>query len=986
MNNQQKFLLKLLKEIHSICERNDIQYFLAGGTLIGAIRHGGFLPWDDDADLYMTRENWNRFVEACKTELPANRVLQGPDIDLSYNNTFPRYVATDSTAIHSHQVLGGMPAGEVIDILVLDPIPDDDGVLERYTYDLMLYSDLLNYAAVFGRRFGVKASDYKKYSRLKKKYGERWIRDHFENRLASYLSEEGSRYAMRWGGNPLLFERKWFSQAVPCRYEDFVSYKPIGSSEYLTYHYGDEWTTVPTNAEHASHETASLLGVSREVALERYVPKIDPKKLLKRMSKRKVNVLKNAEESLRLQTELLEIQGRKYEMELLQKLKANELEYSHALESSDYAVLSDLFADYFAWQFSAEVIGRDDWKGIYRFNHPVIAALDNEVFSIGIETLLNTERVGKAFRLLQALGQAGRDTAIFEPFGSVISRFRKATSLYQEKKFLESLILTEELLGVYPGNVSFNKLKVLALYSLIESGEDRNESLEKTIAWGLAEYPNDGFFVKYHADYLSMSGSAVAKDEIERMYIEAADSTANGIVLLDIKEKVGYEPDWMKAYYIEERSIFDWNADETDDRTDDNGDTDEPEGADCVEESPESSPLSPELLLTDMPDPCDTETPEQRYLFNLLCELVNICEMNSIRYCLSPRAVISFFYQGVLPNGLSDYSIYLTSQEFGKLLDVLGRMEMPNREFESMINSVRYPRCTIRYIGRDSLYLNAKDGLNYRHHGLFVSARLLAPERYTKLTGSLYTGWKKTCYRFNKMYKPKQVVSASAVGLLSLLFGRKRTAGYILKRCMRESLYASGNFRISCRRKTLLYPVDTFVDPSELEFENVRFRVPRNIEEYARTALMKTRACNKLPMRFDKDAIYSTIVSYSAFLGSVGLTEEYYKRRRRMFLKNAYASLVRRQFRREFGRIKNAVAIKGYEIEYTNNKEKLIELSKNGEYDRLNAIFRPFLALLKAYPPARGVVFDEDVVGCIVETLSASKREKMLKLTGYHSI
>ena len=62
MTPEQEHLLTLLKEIDQICRRNNIPYYLAGGTLIGALRHKGFLPWDDDADLYMTREGFDRFV------------------------------------------------------------------------------------------------------------------------------------------------------------------------------------------------------------------------------------------------------------------------------------------------------------------------------------------------------------------------------------------------------------------------------------------------------------------------------------------------------------------------------------------------------------------------------------------------------------------------------------------------------------------------------------------------------------------------------------------------------------------------------------------------------------------------------------------------------------------------------------------------------------------------------------------------------------
>lgn len=62
--------LEVLSEIDKICKKHNIQYFADWGTLLAAVRHEGFIPWDDDLDITMKREDYHRFMEIAQTELP----------------------------------------------------------------------------------------------------------------------------------------------------------------------------------------------------------------------------------------------------------------------------------------------------------------------------------------------------------------------------------------------------------------------------------------------------------------------------------------------------------------------------------------------------------------------------------------------------------------------------------------------------------------------------------------------------------------------------------------------------------------------------------------------------------------------------------------------------------------------------------------------------------------------------------------------------
>lgn len=121
----QQLELKIAIEVKRICEKNGIKYFLIGGTLLGAVRHGGFIPWDDDMDIGMMREEYNRFLNICKTDLGSEFFLQTWDTDPEYPFSFAKIRLKGTRFVEEFaSEVKGRENGIFIDIFPFDAVPD----------------------------------------------------------------------------------------------------------------------------------------------------------------------------------------------------------------------------------------------------------------------------------------------------------------------------------------------------------------------------------------------------------------------------------------------------------------------------------------------------------------------------------------------------------------------------------------------------------------------------------------------------------------------------------------------------------------------------------------------------------------------------------------------------------------------------------------------------------------------------------------------
>ena len=530
MTEKQEHLLQLFRELDEICKKNNLRYVMAGGTAIGVVRNEGFIPWDDDVDIYMPRDDWNKLVEISGSVLPEHRALQCVDVDRSYTNTFPRYVATDSCALHKHQIIGRDSAGEIIDVLTLDPIPADDKEYEKYRTHMMIYSELVNMVVVYGARWEIPVTAYLRWLFSYTFLGKDRTLKKLEKIMYSYKEEDCPRYAMRWGGCPFLFDKDMMFPVKYMNFENTEVMVPHRMSDYLIWHYGDEWSYIPPHGERESHDAVTVEGITYKELRDDYLPGIRKGRLRRDSIWRKIYSLAGAKRNHRLQYKRNLLLAKSTVMDLEARISESRHSLKELVEKRDFSQLNEIFTKYYQVQLSSAFIGREDFGGIYAFYHPVLLEVSDVTFYAAMLTLVYTERIGKAWRMLVVKEQTGTFPSELAQLKSDIELFRRAVCDYEFKRYQEAEDTMVPLMERYPEVPGFVKFKSRFLMERARNGIDMVEA-ELYIDEALRLFPEDGYFLKYQGELLWMKGKCA--DALE-VFADAREKTNNGITQLEL--------------------------------------------------------------------------------------------------------------------------------------------------------------------------------------------------------------------------------------------------------------------------------------------------------------------------------------------------------------------------------------------------------------------------------------------------------------------
>ena len=267
-------LLAILREIISICENNGLMYFLTGGSLLGAVRHHGIIPWDDDIDIAMPRKDYEKFKSILMNSSFDNIEVGTYEVSDDYYLTFVKLFDKHSTLVEYEEpfYLGGI----FVDVFPLDLVPDDFLEREKFLKKYYFYRDILGRINTDWSKL---KWNFPSMNTVKKINGiiTKFFFERYRNRIIKKLDLLARQYENEDYSTIINLCGAWRLKEMG-RKEIFSDYKlvdfdgmkvriPIGFDEYLTNIYGDYMTPPPEN-KRESHHSYFYLNMNKRVTKE----------------------------------------------------------------------------------------------------------------------------------------------------------------------------------------------------------------------------------------------------------------------------------------------------------------------------------------------------------------------------------------------------------------------------------------------------------------------------------------------------------------------------------------------------------------------------------------------------------------------------------------------------------------------------------------------------------------------------------------------
>ncbi len=274
-------LLDLLKVLDKVCSDHGITYSIAFGGLLGAVRHRGFIPWDNDVDIVMDERNYNRLRDlALADALPEGYAFVDRATEPDYPLLFGRFVDLNTSCPLSTSSFNGGTHGLFVDVFILFPLPDDAEQQEDAVCAFLVWEQLM---CRYKRRSKYRnARFHKRWRRLvgyQDRRGREKALERAESEFRALIPEfEESTWCFHGSGGAFngfgRFRTEWFVNPVRIPFEDAMLCAPSDPVGFFEQRYGGGWRECPSNESFHTYSGADL-NIPGPVISEDYMQLID---------------------------------------------------------------------------------------------------------------------------------------------------------------------------------------------------------------------------------------------------------------------------------------------------------------------------------------------------------------------------------------------------------------------------------------------------------------------------------------------------------------------------------------------------------------------------------------------------------------------------------------------------------------------------------------------------------------------------------------
>lgn len=903
MNELQVKVLGMLKDFDKLCRENDVEYYLTAGTLIGALRHKGFIPWDDDADVIMTRENWKKFLARTEGKLPENIVINSQDNDDRLAMTANHYVDTSAAALYRYEITNPEQSGLMLDLLIIDPVPAGAEAKNEYVDALTKHTELSTLAYQYSLRTG-KNTHFARYWRLSKLLGIRRVWDRIDHKAFHYTEEESAFWVQRFAGSPHFWPKEIFGKPKYVPFEDTMLPVPERAEDCLCIGYDDEWMFIPRGGPSKSTHDFCVrsLTIPAKYITEEFEQHIDRKKVMANYIKKKKIRVAQTESRNQLLMDSDKFAAAKIQLIYEKKLPKTDLQTM--LETEDYIALEEFFAEYIEAQCTSRLLGSSSLSGPLNWRRkcdPMLIDIGDDALYAVLFLLMHMQKLTWSGKLLKARKALDRPlTKELEEMDGLYGAIKSATSAYDCGEDEQCRAILADWLPRWPENPFLWKLD---LKEKIRQGLS-GQQLQDALAQGLTLFPEDSELLYLQAEEALRTGDQEHALELFRNLI---DTTNHGIVLLRIRETLESimerDPLNLTVYELwrdlrvatgeedvpELENLLPNELRETEDSEEafesDHDSVEEHLDQEDQEVDEEQLMPAQQLVSRDFP-----LTAVQKRRLQLLEELNSLCRKNNITYFLISKGLYQAvrFGQYVDPN--ADISVCMTSGSYRKFEKAFRKAEYSNRYLDSMKENPMFHRFCIRYCDTESTDFSVNYSGSGEQSGIFITIEILRNPSKSRLEDkvnqALEQGWEA-----NIRPRPssrRDTLGRMIISILCFIFGRKQVGKWLFNRFLTRPKHYVGDvqFLKPFWKKRVKYPNYLFRYTCDIDFEDIHLQTMKLYADYLKSTYGAKWETKDFPMTIENP--FNRIIDaelpsreFLSFLNDKGIDRKEFGRLRR---------------------------------------------------------------------------------------------------------